>query len=74
MKRYGDVFIIVIISSKKNKFGDPIIKIIKIPNIIFYLSFIYNIILFQKLQVRGYWWDTKPFNNYIRRLNKSIIT
>ena len=54
MKGYGNVFIKVIISSKKNEFSDPITKIIRIPNITFYLSFVYNIILFQKLQVRGY--------------------
>ena len=46
MRGYGDVFIIIIISSGKNEFGNPIIKIIKIPNIIFYLSFVYNIVLF----------------------------
>ena len=49
VKGYGDVFIIIIISNEKNKFGDLIIKIIRILNITFYLSFIYNIILFQKL-------------------------
>ena len=49
MRGYGDVFIIIIISSKKNEFGNPIIKIIGILNITFYLFFIYNIILFQKL-------------------------
>ena len=54
VKGYGNVFIIIIISSEKNEFGDPIIKIIRIPNITFYLSFVYNIILFQKLRVRGY--------------------
>ena len=73
VKRYGNVFIIIIIFNEKNEFSDPIIKIIRIQNVTFCLFFIYNIILFQKLRVRGYWWDTKPFNNYIRRLNKSII-
>ena len=46
MKGYGDAFIIVIIFSKKNEFSDPIIKIIRIPNIAFYPFFIYNIVLF----------------------------
>ena len=46
MKRYGNVFIKIIIFSEENEFGDPIIKIIKILNITFYLSFVYNIILF----------------------------
>ena len=46
MKGYGDVFIIIIISSEENEFGDPITKIIRIPNIAFYLSFVCNIILF----------------------------
>ena len=46
MRGYKNVFIIVIISNKKNKFNDPIIKIIRIPNAAFYLSFICNIILF----------------------------
>ena len=46
MKGYGDVFIIIIIFNKENEFGDLIIKIIRIPNIIFCLFFIYNIILF----------------------------
>ena len=73
MRGYGDVFITIIISSKKNEFGDPITKIIRILNVTFYPSFVYNIILFQKLRVRGYWWDIKPPNNYIRRLDKSII-
>ena len=49
MKGYKNVFIIIIIFNKKNEFNDPIIKIIRIPNITFYFSFIYNIILFQKL-------------------------
>ena len=65
VKGYGDVFIIVIISSEENEFGDPIIKIMRIPNAAFCLFFVYNIVLFQKLRVRGYWWDTKPPNNYI---------
>ena len=55
MRKYGDVFIIIIISSEENEFNNPITKIIRIPNVIFYPSFIYNIILFQKSQVRGYW-------------------
>ena len=46
VKRYGNVFIIITIFSGENKFGDLIIKIIRILNITFYLSFIYNIILF----------------------------
>ena len=46
VKRYGNVFIIIIISNKENEFNDPIIKIIRIPNAAFYLSFVYNIILF----------------------------
>ena len=46
MKGYGDVFIIIIIFSEKNEFSDPIIKIIRIPNTAFYLSFVYNIMLF----------------------------
>ena len=46
MKGYGNVFIIIIIFNKKNEFGDPITKIIRIPIITFYLSFVYNIILF----------------------------
>ena len=54
IKVYGNVFIKVIISSEENEFGDLIIKIIKIPNINFYLSFVYNITLFQKLRVQGY--------------------
>ena len=73
MKGYRNVFIIIIIFSEKNEFNNPIIKIIKILNITFYFSFVYNIILFQKLRVRGYWWDTKPLNNCIRRLGESII-
>ena len=40
--------------SEENEFGNLIIKIMSIPNTAFYLSFIYNIILFQKLRVRGY--------------------
>ena len=46
MRGYRDIFIIIIIFNEKNEFGDPIIKIIRILNIIFYLSFVYNIILF----------------------------
>ena len=46
MKGYRDVFIIIIIFNEKNKFGNPIIKIIRIPNVTFYLFFVYNIILF----------------------------
>ena len=46
MRGYGDVFIIIIISSEENEFGDLIIKIMRILNITFYLFFIYNIILF----------------------------
>ena len=46
MKGYGDVFIIIIIFSGKNEFGDPIIKIMRIPNVTFCPFFIYNIILF----------------------------
>ena len=46
VKGYGNVFIIIIISSKKNEFNNPIIKIIRIPNTVFYFSFVYNIILF----------------------------
>ena len=49
MRGYGNVFIIIIISNEKNQFSDPITKIIRIPNATFYPSFIYNIILFQKL-------------------------
>ena len=46
VRGYGNVFIIIIVSSEGNKFSDPIIKIIRIPNITFYLSFVYNIMLF----------------------------
>ena len=46
MRGYGDVFIIIIISNEKNEFGNLITKIIRIPNVTFYLFFIYNIILF----------------------------
>ena len=46
MKGYGNVFIIVIIFSEENEFNNPIIKIIRIPNAAFCLSFICNIILF----------------------------
>ena len=46
IKGYGDVFIIIIIFSEENEFGNPIIKIMRIPNVAFYPSFIYNIILF----------------------------
>ena len=41
MKGYGDVFIIIIVFNEKNEFGDPIIKIIRISNLTFCLSFIY---------------------------------
>ena len=54
VKRYGNAFIKIFIFNKKNDFSDPITKIIRILNITFYLSFVYNIVLFQKLQVRGY--------------------
>ena len=46
VRGYGDVFIIIIIFSEENEYNNPIIKIIRIPNIIFYLSFLYNIISF----------------------------
>ena len=46
VRGYGDVFIKIIILSEENEFGDPITKIISIPNITFCLSFIYNIVLF----------------------------
>ena len=46
VKGYGDVFIIVIIFNEENEFSDPIIKIIRIPNVAFCLFFICNIILF----------------------------
>ena len=46
MRRYGNVFIIIIIFSEKNKFNNPITKIIRIPNAVFYFFFVYNIILF----------------------------
>ena len=46
MRGYGNVFIIIIIFSEKNEFGNPIIEIISIPNITFYLFFIHNIMLF----------------------------
>ena len=42
MKRYRDVFIIIIIFSEKSEFNDPIIKIIRILNVIFYF-FLYII-------------------------------
>ena len=46
MKGYGDVFIIIIIFNEENEFGDPIIMIIRILNVIFYPFFVYNIVLF----------------------------
>ena len=46
MRGYGDVFIIIIISSEKNEFNNPVTKIMRIPNATFYFSFVYNIILF----------------------------
>ena len=46
VRGYGDVFIKVIMSSEENKCGDPITKIIRIPNITVYFSFVHNIILF----------------------------
>ena len=46
IKKYRNVFIKMIISSEKNEFSNSIIKIIRIPNIAFYPSFIYNIIIF----------------------------
>ena len=45
MKGYGNVFIIIIIFNKENESGNPITKIIRIPNAAFYLSFVYNIIV-----------------------------
>ena len=46
VKRYGNIFIIVIVFSEENEFDDLIIKIIRIPNVTFYLFFVYHIILF----------------------------
>ena len=46
VKGYGNVFIIIVISNKKNKFSNPITKIIRTPNITFYFFFVYNIVLF----------------------------
>ena len=46
VKGYKDIFIIIITSSEKNEFNNPITKIIRILNITFYLFFVYNIILF----------------------------
>ena len=46
VRRYENVFIIIIIFIEENEFSDPIIIIIRILNITFYLSFICNIILF----------------------------
>ena len=46
VRGYGNVFIIIIIFNEENEFGDPIIKIIRIPNITFYPFFICNIVLF----------------------------
>ena len=36
----------MIIFNEQNEFGDPITKIIRILNVTFYPSFVYNIILF----------------------------
>ena len=49
MRGYGNAFIIIIIFNKENEFSDSIIKIMRILNAAFYLSFVCNIVLFQKL-------------------------
>ena len=46
MRGYGDIFIIIIIFNGENEFSNPITKIIRIPNVVFYLFFVCNIILF----------------------------
>ena len=42
---------------------------IQINKAAYYLTFIYNMVLFNRLKERRYWWDTYPNNKYIRSHN-----
>ena len=39
----------------------------------FYENFAYNLISFRKLVRRGFWWDTRPDQKYVKRADNSVF-
>ena len=46
---------------------------IRIDEVIYYLTFIYNVVLLDRLKERGYWWDTHLNNKCIKSHNGRLM-
>ena len=51
----------------------PGFKSIRINEATYYLTFIYNMVLLDRLKEKGYWWDMYLNNKYIKNYNKRLI-
>ena len=46
---------------------------IRIDKVVYYLTFIYNMVLLDRLKERGYWWDTHLNNECIKSHNGRLV-
>ena len=51
----------------------PGLRSIQINKVIYYFTFIYNMVLLDCLKKRGYWWDTHFNNEYIQSYNGRLM-
>ena len=54
-----------------NTFPGP--RSIRIDEVIYYLTFIYNVVLLDRLKERGYWWDTYLNSECIKSHNGRLM-
>ena len=51
----------------------PGLKSIQINKAVYYLTFICNVVLLDRLKEKGYWWDTYLNNKYIKNYNRRLM-
>ena len=51
----------------------PGLKNIQIDKAVYYLTFIYNVILLDRLKEKGYWWDTHLNSECIKTHNGRLV-
>ena len=51
----------------------PGFRSIRIDEVIYYFTFIYNMVLLDCLKERGYWWDMYLNNKYIKNYNGRLM-
>ena len=51
----------------------PGLRSIRIDEVIYYATFIYNMVLLNRLKERDYWWDTHLNNKCIKSYNRRLM-